>query len=41
MKGAPTHIIEMDPLSIKNTTGNVALATAGSGDVLTGMITSC
>lgn len=39
MKGAPTHII--DGINIyKNTTGNAALATAGSGDVLTGMITS-
>jgi NAD(P)H-hydrate repair Nnr-like enzyme with NAD(P)H-hydrate dehydratase domain len=38
MKGAPTHII--DGSTIYKTTGNVALATAGSGDVLTGMITS-
>lgn len=39
MKGAPTYII--DGTSIyKNTTGNAALATAGSGDVLTGIITS-
>jgi hydroxyethylthiazole kinase-like uncharacterized protein yjeF len=39
MKGAPTHCIYGD-LVYKNTTGNAALATAGSGDVLTGMITS-
>tara|TARA_R110002124_G_scaffold40149_3_gene126040 strand:+ start:537 stop:1394 length:858 start_codon:yes stop_codon:yes gene_type:complete len=39
MKGAPTHIIDGETV-YKNTTGNAALATAGSGDVLTGMITS-
>lgn len=39
MKGAPTHIIDGDTV-YENTTGNAALATAGSGDVLTGMITS-
>jgi len=39
MKGAPTHIIDGDTV-YQNTTGNAALATAGSGDVLTGMITS-
>lgn len=39
MKGSPTHIIYGD-LVYQNTTGNAALATAGSGDVLTGMITS-
>ncbi len=39
MKGAPTHIIYGD-LVYQNTTGNAALATAGSGDVLTGIITS-
>ena len=39
MKGAPTFIIDGE-LIYENTTGNAALATAGSGDVLTGMITS-
>ncbi|TRX03772.1 NAD(P)H-hydrate dehydratase [Flavobacterium gawalongense] len=39
MKGAPTRIIDEDTI-YENTTGNAALATAGSGDVLTGMITS-
>ncbi|UQD57307.1 NAD(P)H-hydrate dehydratase [Flavobacterium sp. K5-23] len=39
MKGAPTHIVEGDSI-YENTTGNAALATAGSGDVLTGIITS-
>lgn len=39
MKGAPTYIIQQDTI-YQNTTGNQALATAGSGDVLTGMITS-
>ena len=38
MKGAPTHIIDGDTV-YQNTTGNAALATAGSGDVLTGIIT--
>lgn len=39
MKGAPTYVIDGDTV-YKNTTGNAALATAGTGDVLTGMITS-
>jgi ADP-dependent NAD(P)H-hydrate dehydratase len=39
MKGAPTYIIDGETI-YANTTGNAALATAGSGDVLTGMITS-
>ena len=39
MKGAPTVVIDGDAV-YKNSTGNAALATAGSGDVLTGIITS-
>jgi hydroxyethylthiazole kinase-like uncharacterized protein yjeF len=39
MKGAPTYIIYGETI-YENTTGNAALATAGTGDVLTGMITS-
>ena len=39
LKGAPTKIIDGDTI-YENTTGNAALATAGTGDVLTGMITS-
>lgn len=39
LKGAPTFIVDKDVV-YENTTGNAALATAGSGDVLTGMITS-
>ena len=39
MKGAPTLIIDGETV-YENTTGNAALATAGTGDVLTGMITS-
>jgi ADP-dependent NAD(P)H-hydrate dehydratase len=38
LKGAPTRIIDGDTI-YENTTGNAALATAGSGDVLTGIIT--
>lgn len=39
MKGAPTYIINKQEI-YENTTGNAALATAGSGDTLTGIITS-
>jgi NAD(P)H-hydrate repair Nnr-like enzyme with NAD(P)H-hydrate dehydratase domain len=39
MKGAPTLIIDSETI-YENITGNAALATAGTGDVLTGMITS-
>ena len=39
LKGAPTLIVNREEV-FENTTGNAALATAGSGDVLTGMITS-
>lgn len=38
IKGAPTLIVYKDQV-YQNTTGNQALATAGSGDVLTGIIT--
>ena len=39
IKGAPTLIVDGSTV-FENTTGNQALATAGSGDVLTGIITS-
>ena len=39
VKGAPTVIFFQDEI-YENTTGNQALATAGSGDVLSGIITS-
>ncbi|WP_300567342.1 NAD(P)H-hydrate dehydratase [Flavobacterium sp.] len=39
VKGAPTFIIDKENV-FENTTGNQGLATAGSGDVLTGIITS-
>jgi ADP-dependent NAD(P)H-hydrate dehydratase len=39
VKGAPTLIVYGENV-YENTTGNQALATAGSGDVLTGIITS-
>lgn len=38
LKGAPTQIVYRESILV-NTTGNPALATAGSGDVLTGIIT--
>ncbi|GAA4773085.1 MULTISPECIES: NAD(P)H-hydrate dehydratase [Flavobacterium] len=38
VKGAPTMIVYKNDVYV-NTTGNQALATAGSGDVLTGIIT--
>lgn len=38
LKGAPTFITDGGQI-FRNTSGNSALATAGSGDVLTGMIT--
>lgn len=38
VKGAPSRIVFGSNIHL-NTTGNVALATAGSGDVLTGIIT--
>jgi ADP-dependent NAD(P)H-hydrate dehydratase len=39
LKGAPTKIVQNEAV-YENTSGNQALATAGSGDVLTGIITS-
>ena len=38
VKGAPTHVIAPE-VSFVNITGNAGLATGGSGDVLTGIIT--
>lgn len=40
MKGAPTYTIAPDGTAYINSTGNAGLATAGSGDVLGGMIVS-
>lgn len=38
-KGAPTYIVYMNSV-FENTSGNQALATAGSGDVLTGVLSA-
>jgi ADP-dependent NAD(P)H-hydrate dehydratase / NAD(P)H-hydrate epimerase len=40
MKGAPTYTVTPNGTAYINTTGNAGLATAGSGDVLAGMIVS-
>lgn len=39
IKGAPTYIVDGQSIYV-NSSGNAALATAGSGDVLTGMLCS-
>jgi hydroxyethylthiazole kinase-like uncharacterized protein yjeF len=38
MKGAPTYVFDPDGTAYINPTGNAGLATAGSGDVLAGML---
>jgi len=38
VKGHPTYTITKDGATVKNTSGGPALATAGTGDVLAGMI---